>query len=168
MNAKIQKKFIELYDSHFTPVFRFCYFRTKDRELSKDLTQQAFLKTWVSLQNNQDIENIRAFVYRVAHNLVIDWYKKKKEASLEILTDAGFDPIDESQHPESDASYGELIKILDELPKKERSLIVLRHVDKMKPREIAEVLGRDVNSVTVAIHRATKKLKEILKRKNTI
>ncbi len=165
MNAKVQKKFIDLYDNHFTLVFKFCYFRTHDRELSKDLAQQSFLKTWVSLQSKDDIENIRAFVYRVAHNLIIDWYKKKKESSLEVLTEAGFDPIDETQHPESDAAYKNLLSTLNELPKKDKDLIVLRHVDNMKPREIAHILDRDVNTITVAIHRATQKLKTILRTK---
>ncbi len=166
MNTNVQKKFIDLYDNHFTFVFKFCYFRTHDRELSKDLTQQSFLKTWMSLQSKDDIENMRAFVYRVAHNLIIDWYKKKKETSLEVLTEAGFDPIDESQHPESDAEYRTLLSTLDELPKKDKNLIVLRHVDNMKPREIAQILDRDVNTITVAIHRATQKLKTILRTKH--
>lgn len=72
MNTRVQKKFIDLYDDHFTKVFRFCYFRTHDRELSKDLAQQSFLKTWASLQEKENIENMKSFVYTVAHNLVVD------------------------------------------------------------------------------------------------
>jgi RNA polymerase sigma-70 factor (ECF subfamily) len=165
MNTKVQKNFIDLYDTHFTRVFTFCYFRTKDRELSKDLAQQSFLKTWVSLQSNEDIENIRAYVYRVANNLIIDWYKKKKDTSLEVMTESGFDPVDTTQDPQSDAEYSSLLATLNELHPKEKSLIILRHVNHMKPREIAEVLGKDVNTITVAIHRATQKLKLILKEK---
>jgi RNA polymerase sigma-70 factor (ECF subfamily) len=166
MNIKTQKSFISLYDSYFEKVFKFCYFRTHDRELSKDLAQQSFLKTWVYLQSNEEVENLKAFVYKVAHNLIIDWYKKKKESSLEVLTEAGFDPIDHTQHPESDAEYAILLSTLNELSEKDKTLIILKHVENMKPREIAIVLEKDVNTITVAIHRATQKLKKILKIKN--
>lgn len=166
MDIKAQKNFISLYDTYFEKVFKFCYFRTHDRELSKDLAQQSFLKTWVYLQGHDEIENVRAFVYKVAHNLIIDWYKKKKDISLDALTELGFDPIDTTQNSESSTEYSLLLSTLDELPEKDKSLILLRHVDNMKPREIALILEKDINSITVAIHRATQKLKKILKTKN--
>lgn len=85
---------------------------------------------------------------------------------MEILTDAGFDPVDVTQHPESDAEYGMLLSTLEELPENDRVLVTLRHVENLKPREIAKILDKDTNAVTVAIHRATQKLKEILKSKD--
>ena len=73
-------------------IFRHCYFRVFDRERARDLVQETFLKTWEYLTRGHDIENIRAFLYRVATNLIIDDSRRKKEISLEQLSESGFDP----------------------------------------------------------------------------
>lgn len=165
MNRRLEKKFIQTYDLHFEKIFKYCYYRISDRELAKDLSQQAFMKAWASLQDGSDIENIRAFVYASAHNLVVDWYRKKKEVSLEKLTDDGFDPTDVTQNPEQDAEFQSLLKILDELSPEDKELVLMRHVENIKPREIAEQMGIDANTISVRIHRATVRLRELLNRK---
>ena len=73
--------FKQAYEDHKDEIFRHCYFHTFDRELAKDLLQETFLKTWEYIVAGNDIENVRAFLYRVATNLVINAAKKKKEQS---------------------------------------------------------------------------------------
>lgn len=165
-NRRLEKKFIQTYDTHFEKIFKYCYYRSSDRELSKDLAQQAFTKTWAALQEGSTIDNIRAFVYATAHNLIVDWYRKKKEASLEALEENGFDPIDNTQDPERDAEFSSLIAILSELSPDDKELILLRHVEGVKPKEIAQMMNSDPNTISVRIHRATHRLKEILRLKN--
>ncbi len=166
MNRRLEKKFIQTYDLHFDKIFKYCYYRLSDRELAKDLSQQAFMKTWVSLQDGSAIDNIRAFVYTTAHNLVVDWYRRKKEVSLEVLAEDGFDPTDPAQRPEDDAEFESLLRILDELSPEDKELILMRHVEGIKPREIARAMDTDSNTISVRIHRATRKLKVILKTKH--
>ncbi len=163
MNRNLEKRFIKTYDTHFEKIFKYCYYRTSDRELSKDLAQQAFMKAWASLQDGANIENIRAFVYTTSHNLIVDWYRKRKDVSLEVMAEDGFDPHDATQDPERDAELESLLRILEELSPEDRELIILRHVENAKPREIAKLLGKDTNLISVRIHRATRKLKEIFR-----
>jgi RNA polymerase sigma-70 factor (ECF subfamily) len=165
MNRRLEKKFIQTYDTHFEKIFKYCYYRISDRELAKDLSQQAFMKTWASLQEGSVIDNVRAFVYTTAHNLVVDWYRRKKETSLEVLAENGFDPADLSQNPEHDAEFESLLKILNELSPEDKELVLMRHVEGIKPREIAKQMGTDSNTISVRIHRATRRLKDILKNK---
>ncbi len=123
------------------------------------------MKTWVSLQDGSTIDNIRAFVYTTAHNLVVDWYRRKKEVSLEVLAEDGFDPADKCQGPEDDAEFESLLLILNDLSPEDKELVLMRHVEGIKPREIALKMGTDSNTISVRIHRATRRLKDILNNK---
>ncbi len=83
MDPAIEQRFLALYDETADAVYRHCYFRVHDRELAKDMTQEAYARTWNTLaKGGIEIENLKAFLFRIASNLVIDHYRKKKEASL--------------------------------------------------------------------------------------
>ena len=89
-----EEEFSSAYESFSDALFRHCYFRLYDREKSKDIVQEAFIKTWEYSLKGQEIENTRAFLYKVLNNLIIDEIRKKKALSLEILLEEGFQPID--------------------------------------------------------------------------
>lgn len=164
MNAKNKKKFVELYDTSLDAVFRFCYLRTNNRELAIDMSQQAFLKAWIYVREREEELNLRALVYKIARNMIIDWYRKKKEQSLDLLFEAGFDPPDDFQADQ--ATQSELtLKILDYLSEGDREILILRYINELKPSEIAEVSGENVNVVSVRIHRAKARLKDIIDKK---
>jgi PHP family Zn ribbon phosphoesterase len=63
-----------------------------ERDIAHDLTQETFLKTWKQISDGTKIDNIKAWLYRVAQNLVIDYVRKKKDSSLEELQADGFNP----------------------------------------------------------------------------
>lgn len=159
-----EKQFIGAYDTYSEAIFRFCYFRTKDRELAKDLMQQCFLKTWMYVQEGNHVENMRAFLYKIAGNLLIDWYRKRKEESLDTLQEEGFEPVDTTMQTDQHAEIGLAMKTLDQLLPQDRELIVWKYVDGLSSREIAKILDKSPGTVSVAIHRAIHRLKEILKK----
>lgn len=163
---KLEKQFLALYDTLQDAIFRHCYFRLYNRERAKEITQESFLKTWEALAKGQDIQNLRAFIYRVANNLIIDDTRKKKESSLEMLQEEGFEPMDHSSpdpHIRIDAQ--DMVLRLQDMPEEEREVLVMRYLDEMKPKEIAEILGLSQNVVSVRIHRALKKLHILLQKK---
>jgi len=159
---KLEQKIVEAYDKHMEAIFKFCYFKTSDRELSKDLMQQTFLKTFEYLKKGNDLDNVRAFLYKIAGNLVIDWYRKKKEESLDILVEQGFDIIDSTINLEQDVEMELIIKTLDKLEPEEKNLIILRYREGLSPQEISVITGQKVNAISVKIHRTVDKLKKIL------
>ena len=77
-----EKAFLEAYDTLSDAIFRQCYFRCFDRELARELTQECFMRTWEKLAEGAEIKNIKAFLYRVAGNLVIDNARRKKSERL--------------------------------------------------------------------------------------
>ena len=166
MDAKsLEKRFLEAYEAHSDALFRHCYFRVYSRERARDLTQETFTKTWDYLLQGKEIENLRAFLYQVATNLIIDESRKRKkqtELSLERLQEVGFDPgEDESGRLIARADGKMLLPLLSQIDSKYGEVIVMRYIDDLSPQEIAEVTGESENVISVRIHRGLKKLRKL-------
>ena len=158
-----ENDFLKVYEDLADPVFRHCYFRLSDREKAKDVVQETFKRFWECLEKEK-IENTKAFVFRIANNLIIDSYRKKKEESLDALTEEGFD-IGSDEHEAILASVmgRELTAMLDKLSDTYRDLIVMRYIDDLPVYEIASVTGLSENIVSVRIHRGL----ALLRKNNT-
>lgn len=159
--------FKETYDEHADALFRFAFYKLSDREKAKDVVQDTFVKVWEYMASDtQEIANVKALLYRIATNAIIDNYRKKKEMSLESLVDDGFDPNDQQNShvtiiDESEAEM--IIKAIHDLEDEDRSLMLMRYVDGLTVKEIALATGQRENTVSVRIHRAIKTLKDVLK-----
>ncbi|MBI5404831.1 MAG: RNA polymerase sigma factor [Candidatus Kerfeldbacteria bacterium] len=156
----LDEQFLEAYDAYADAIFRHCYFRVYDRERARDLAQETFTKTWEYLITGKKVENLRAFLYRVANNLVIDESRKRRPVSLDELQEQGFDPgerIDESLHARLDANA--VLELLDRLSPDHRQVIVYRFVDQLGPKEIAALLDESENVISVRLNRAIKQLR---------
>src|SRR6056297_3032720 len=71
--------FGELYDKYKDDIYRFVYFKVSSEEKAHDLVNEAFLKIYDYLKKGKDIRNFRAFLYKIARNIVIDFYRTRKE-----------------------------------------------------------------------------------------
>ncbi len=155
----------EAYDLYADAIFRHCYLRLMNRERGKDIMHDTFIKAFEYAKKGKEIENIRALLYKIANNLIIDYVRKAKEMSLDQLQESGFDPSN-NDGTEFGKTMDERVVIekLSCLDKDDRELIVLRFVDNMKPQEIAAIMDLEPNTVSVRIHRALKQLKTVLKK----
>ncbi len=162
----MEKQFLKAYDEHSDALFRYCYFKVFDRDLAKDLVQEAFTRTWVYITEGKEVENLRAFLYKILHNIIVDHIRKKKSVSLDKMLEVdGFAPEGDGQvDVESFAIARELTEKLNLLDDAERDMVHMRYIDDMSVKDIAKVLGVSVNVVSVRIYRATKKLKDILEK----
>lgn len=163
-----EKKFLKTYDELADAIFRHCYFRVYDRETARDLTQETFIKTWEYLAAGKDILNLKAFLYRVATNMIIDHSRRKKPTSLEELREeSGFDiSVDTRGQLADQIDVSLLAKYLDQMDEKYRQAVVLRYIDDLSPQEIGEITGETANNISVRIHRGLDQLKIIIKAKN--
>lgn len=158
----LEMELLKAYDAYADALFRHCYFKTGERELAQDMTQDVFLKAWSYMQQKRQILNMRAFLYRLADNLVVDWYRKRKTSSLDELADAGFEPAAAGRTLEEQAEVSHAFAKVRELEEEDRKLIIWRFVEDLSPREIAEIVDQSENVVSVRLHRALKKLKSLL------
>ncbi len=157
-----EKVFIEAYDSYADALFRYCYFRVYDRERARELMQETFLKAWEYLHKGNEIENLRAFLYKVAHNVCVNEAIRSKSVSLDEMRETvGYDPEDKQElSPERQAEGSLLMERLALLSQTDRETLTLRYVEGLPVAEIATMLGETPNATSVRIHRALARLKK--------
>jgi len=155
--------FLQVHDTYADDIFRFCYLKVSNRELAEDLTQEVFLRFWQALREGTTMRSERALLYTMARNLVIDWYRKKKESSLDALSEQGKEFAGEDRHDvEVTAEMEEALRAVNQLDEPSREALLLRYVQGFSPREIAELSGESANAVSVRLNRAIKKVRAIM------
>jgi RNA polymerase sigma-70 factor (ECF subfamily) len=157
-----ETQFVKAYDQYLEAIFRFCFFRTNNRDLSKDLAQDTFMRAWHYIQMGNDVENIRALLYKIAGNTVVDWYRKRKNQSLETLMESGFDPIDTETVTDKQAEIESILTNVEKLSVEDRHLVVWHYVEGLTAGEIANTLKQNKNTVSVKLHRAVVKLRKLI------
>ncbi len=157
----LEREFLAAYEAHADALFRHVLLRVRDRERAKDIVQEAFSRTWVYLSDRKKIEHIKAFLFRVANNLIVDTARRKHTSSLDVMVEEnGYEVVDESiTDPAEIQGVREALKLLESLDEMYRVVITLRYIDEMSPSEIARVLGVSENVVSVRIHRGIERLK---------
>lgn len=166
-HEKIYKDFEKAYEELSEPIWKHCYFRIHNRERAQEIAQDVFMKTWDYLREGNKIDNLRAFIYRVAHNLIVNEItRRKKNLSLdEMFEESGFDPAgsDEEEAMKNRLDGEMALKRLKTLDPNYREALYMRYVDELSVKEIAELLGEKENNISVRIHRGMEKLREMYK-----
>ncbi len=138
----------------------FLYIRTGDRELANDLTQESFLRLWKSCAK-VDLAHAKSFLYTIAHRLFLDEMKKEKvRLRFKNKTHALAVPDDPHQIAVGEELQEKIIKTINSLPEKNRTVFLLNRIEKMTYKEIAELLGISVKAVEKRMHNALLRLKE--------
>jgi len=155
------EEFAKAFDQYHDGIFRHCYFHLFDRERAKELMQETFMKTWEYVSDGKDVDNVQAFLYRVATNLIYNEGRKKKEASLDELQEAGYEPPDEDEAFSRDVIDEErVVKTLKKIEEPYRSAVAMRYIEGLAPAEIASITGDSANVVSVRIHRGLQQLRD--------
>lgn len=166
-NTAIMEQFMKAYDELSDAIFRHCWFKIGDKEKAKDIMQDTFTKTWQYINQGSQVSNLKPFLYKVANNLIIDEYRKKKELSLDGLMAEGFEPgFDEIKNTETAIDAKLVLSTINQLEEKYREAVLMRYVDGLSPKEIAEITGDSENNISVRIHRGLQQLKDILNKNN--
>ena len=155
--------FLQIYDAYADDIFRFCALKVSNRELAQDLTQEVFTRFWQALREGTVMRSERALLYTVARNLVIDWYRKKKESSLDEITDTGIEFSGEGARDVTlEAEMAEALRAVNKLDEPSREALLMRFVEGLSPKEIASITGESANVVSVRLNRALKKVRELM------
>lgn len=163
--ARDQEAFGALYDRHVVRVYRHIYYMVGNPAEAEDLTAQAFLQAWQAIPRYQPrTAPFVSWLLRIAHNLGVSYLRSRKQnAELpETLIDHS-----RLQNPEaaldqrlnSERVHDAILKLRDE----HRKVIILRFVEDLEYREVAEILGKSVAAVRVIQHRALNALRKQLK-----
>jgi len=151
------------YDLYHAPILRYCLWKCRDKESSQDLMQETFLRYWIFLQNKKEVLHIRAFLYRIAHNLFLDQMRKKRDASLDELLEVGFEPaVDPWHHVFSHLDAESVLKKLAATRSPYKQLLHRRFIQGLAPAEIATLTGETANAVSVRIFRGLQSLRSLV------
>ncbi len=145
---------------HRTGLASHAFFKLNDRALSDDLVQDTFMKTWSYLVREGKIDIMKAFLYHVLNNLIVDEYRKRKNLSLDALIEKGFEPGSDP----SDALINLLdgkgaLLLIQRLPKRYQAILRMRYVQDLTLAEMSLVTGQSRNAMAVQAHRALAKLR---------
>lgn len=152
--------FHKLFEEYQDSIFRFVFFRVGNRQIALDITQDVFVRLWGYLSKGGSIDHEQAFLYRIARNAVIDYYKRSKSLSLDDMLETGFDPQSHMRTDEilKNDDIETIRTLLEELDEESKQIIFLRYTEEKPIEEIAGLFGKTANAMTVRIHRIIKKL----------
>ncbi len=160
------KKFNEAYKKYADSLFRFSFFKLNDRELSTDILQEAFIKAWQYMAV-KPVKNMRALLYKITSNLVIDEYRKRKPLdSLEDLHEKGFDPgFNDTEEMIHTIDAHEAQKLLKQVPEPYRTTLVMKFFKGLSLSEISKITHEKKNVIAVHIHRGMARLQKLYRDK---
>lgn len=164
-HQKLKNDFHKVYHEHADSLFRFSYYRLSDREKAKDVVQDTFVRYWeyVAVGTNDEVKNVKSFLYRIAVNAITDQYRKRKSVSLDVLSEDGFDPADSEIHHKIlrsvDSQFA--LELVMKLEESIRDIVLMRYVDELSVKEISEILDERENTIAVKLHRAVKELQKL-------
>ena len=160
--GELEKVFGTAFSEYGDAIFRFCLVKVSNVELAEDMTQEVFTRYWQYLREDKEMTNTRSLLYTIANNMAKDWYKRKKPVSLDDQIDTGQLPKDSSASPEVLAAYQEVLSAIESMEQKDREVLLLKYVEGLDPKDIAQVLDESANTISVRLNRATRRLQENL------
>ncbi len=138
------------------------FYKIHDHALGQDLVQDTFLKTWSYLVKGGEIQLMRAFLYHILNNLIIDEYRKRKTTSLEVLLESGFEPSQNDSDRFIDAMDGKAaLLLIQRLPERYKKVMRMRFVQSLTLQEMSLITGQSKNTMAVQVHRGLEKLKAL-------
>lgn len=171
INRAIQgdaKAFGELYKEYVDAIYRYVYFRVGTEVEAEDLTDEVFVRAWEALPEFRPSASysFSAWLYRIAHNLVVDSYRRRSPVTFsrdELDKNRTRLPsVEEVAQTRHEAAN--LVKAVQHLNDLEQDVIVLRFVEGLSHREVAQVIGKSESASRVIQHRALASLRKILVR----
>ncbi len=165
--------FGKLYDRYAEQIYRFIFLKTGHKGDAEDLLHEVFLAGWRTIgayELRSDVP-FTSWLYRIAGNRVIDWYRtRKNSSSLDEMTENNTLPIELAS-----TSHTALLEALDRgfeiesimkgihgLADMEQTVLLMRFVEDLSPEEVGNATGKTASAVRLIQHRALNKLKKII------
>lgn len=155
--------FGDLYELYLDEVYRFVFYRIDHKEDAEDLTEHVFVKAWTGLSGYRGEVPFKSWIYRIARNAVVDYYRKRKAVSP--FQEQAFS-LDGDSYPEASALAQETSQLLAEAISRQSPLhqdvLILRFINGLSTEETARILERSAGAIRVLQHRALMSLKSYL------
>lgn len=153
-----------LYDDYHLPVYRYVYRRVGDVEVARDVTADVFQRLLQGLARGHGPQaNVRAWLYRTAHNLVIDYYRRQQHRDhLPLEREALAGPDDPARAAERAMAAGSVRLALRSLTPDQQHVLALKFLEGLSNEEVATIVGKPVGAVKSLQHRGLHALRRLL------
>lgn len=154
-----------LYRHYLDQIYRFIFLKIGSKSETEDITHEVFLSAWRNIPTYAEKGfPLSSWLYQIARNKVIDHFRTRK-------IDIALDEVAETRAEGDTADLaveklinGEKIQAaIERLPEEQQSLLILRYVEDLSPREIADIVGKSEGAVRIMQHRAILRLRHELK-----
>jgi RNA polymerase sigma-70 factor (ECF subfamily) len=167
-----------LLNRHKSHIYSYIYFIVRNREMAEDIFQETFVKAIITIKQGRYTENgkFRAWINRIAHNLIIDNYRQEKNDQT-ISNDAcGVDLLNNSKlsdgtiedHIVKDQILSDVKKLMNRLPENQREVLEMRYYQNMSFKEIAEITGVGINTALGRMRYAILNMRRLIEENNLI
>ena len=167
----------KLIRRHKTRVYAYILMVVKDKELAEDLFQDTFIKVINTFRSGQYKEEGKfiQWVMRIAHNLIIDYFRKAKRIPI-VENNDDYDIFDKVKIPVESVEeqliteqiHRDVKKLIDYLPSEQKEVLVMRHYGDMSFKDIAEVTNVSINTALGRMRYALINLRKLVKEKDVI
>jgi len=156
----IQELFTTAYREYEKGLYTHAFWKVSNRETSEDLVQATFLKTWSYLMKGGEIDMMKAFLYHVLNNLIVDEYRKRKTTSLDALLEKGFEPSAGHRDQLFNVLDGKTaFSLIEKIPESYQKIIRMKYLEDLSLKEMSQATGFSKNTLAVKVHRGLEKLK---------
>jgi RNA polymerase sigma-70 factor (ECF subfamily) len=159
-----------LYEENFNKVYRYAWARLRDQAEAEDITQQVFIKMMGSIHSYRRTGTpFIAWLYRIAHNQVIDHYRRKTSEKTVPLddprmgTEINEEGVDPSIMAEKSIEAGEVMALVERLPKAQKEVVSLRFTAGLSIAETAAALKKNEGTVKALQFNAVASLRKMMR-----
>jgi RNA polymerase sigma-70 factor (ECF subfamily) len=156
--------FTELYERHGRALLTFLARLTSDRPLAEDLLQETFLRVWRARDTYEGEGQFRAWLFTIGRHLVIDW--RRGQRLVWVDEPAALETTAAPAGAYEGADVSDLVirleRALRQLPEGQREVLLLSRQVDLNAGQIAQVTGSTPGAVRVSLHRALRRLSELL------
>jgi len=139
---------------------RYSSLKVHNYTLGEDLVQDTFMKTWHYLVKGGKIDVMKAFLYHILNNLIVDEYRKHKTISLDVLLEKGHElSVDSSRRLFNVLDGKAALLLIQRLPATYQKVMRMRYVQDLSLEEMSLITGQTKNTIAVQVHRGLEKLK---------
>ncbi len=161
------KAFEEVYNTYYTPLYRYIFTRVKNRQEAEDITATAFMKIWKSISSwDMNHTSPISFFFTVARNTLIDYFRKnahKEIVSDEVIMQYAEENGDSDNESISVELRGAILQAVSQLSEDQQEIITLFYTNDLTYKEIAEITGKKEDAIRQTHSRAIKRLRDLYK-----
>lgn len=154
-----------IFDAYYEPLYRYAYRHLGTSLIAEDLAAEVFQRFLEEIKNQRGpTTNLKAWLYRVAHNLIVDELRRNKHLDFELLDESRLAADPEVGDQVQQSIVQQLTRqALQQLTEKQRTVLVLKYLQGLETEEIAQTLNLSIGTVKSLQHRGLQAMRQHLK-----